>query len=164
MAVHDNMVLGVDLELGGMAKEMGEDLTGEASPILESIEDVGGKKIIADSYDSHVVGRIGFGVPEITAGPGEHEDLPFEDWVSLERERNVADDFLPAFEVFVDFVLVHEDRDVTPVSLIPPKTIHLVDDIEIGVEFWAIVNCVCHMIDEIPLFICGATGRSSRRP
>jgi len=149
MRMKNDVVIRVDFETGGMAKEVGENFAGETTAAFKAPENFGVLQIFADANDADVVGRIRFGIAEILPRSRENEAAALQNRISLQRKRDDANDLFAPSEIAVDLRRVKKDRNVAPIAFIPAETIHVIDDAKIVLHFWAIENCVSH---KTPLF------------
>lgn len=137
MGMHHDMVIRIDFKPRSMAHQMGIDFAGKAAVSFETVDDMGQLPIVGDSDDANIVGGVGFSVPEISSGSGKGIDAVAKNGIGDQREGDIAKELCSAVEIFVDLVLIEENRNVTTVSLIPAKAIHIIDNVKVIDEFRA---------------------------
>ena len=123
VAVHDHMVLGIDLQARHMAHHVGGELAGELTSVGVAPEQLGVFAAVHDAHQAEVhVGGV-LDVLEIFAGAGDEEILALQ-LGSLEAGGNGAQD-VADIEVLLDLGLVEQQGDVAAVALIPAVVVHV---------------------------------------
>ncbi len=123
MAVHDDVVVGIDLETGDMAHQVGRQLAGELAAVGIAPEELGILAVSGDTEQAKVARGIILHVLEILAGAG-HEEVHTGEARSGKARRDHAQHLVDV-DILGNVLFVETQADVAAVALIPAVGVHI---------------------------------------
>ena len=123
VAVHDDSVLRVNAESRHVAHQVSGQLACESAAVGVAPEQLGGRAVLGDSYDSEIVLWVELNVLEVFARSGDDEYLA-DKRLRVKPGRDSSDNFCEV-EIFADFLFVEHIAYVAAVSLVPAEAVHV---------------------------------------